>query len=61
VHFFGKGFGKAVGKGFGHDAVIIVMVGLKLGNQLVAANTGCYGKATKIIGYAAVFWCNEIR
>jgi hypothetical protein len=46
VHFFGKGFGKAVGQGFGHNAVVIVMIGLKLGHHLVATNTGCYSKAT---------------
>ena len=51
---FGERFGQAVGQGFDHDRVVIVVLLVELAAQLVAADAGRDGEGAEVILAAAV-------
>ena len=51
---FGERLGQAVGDGLGRDGLIIVVIGLELAHQFVAADAGGDGEGAEIILAAAI-------
>ncbi len=60
VQIFGEGFGQAIGQGFGHDRVVIVVIFFVVRGQFVAAQAGGDGEGAEIIVAAAFGRGDEI-
>ena len=53
VQPLGKGLGQSVGKDFGHDRAIVVVVGLAAADQFVGAQSAGHGKPAHVVLAAA--------
>ena len=60
VHPFSKGFSKPVCKGFGQNAIIVIVIRFELRDQLITTQTGGDRKATKIILDTRIFRSHKI-
>ena len=57
----GKGFGQAVGQGFRHDGIVVIVVPLELFAQKIDPNSRRHGKGSDVIRAARLFRCDKIR
>ena len=57
---FGEGFGEAVGERFGHDRVVVVVVGSELVAQLLQADAAGYCERADVIGQPGFLWRDEV-
>ena len=52
MEIFGKGLGQAVGQGFGHNRIVVIMVALELLTQEIHPDSRRHGKGTNMISTA---------
>src|SRR4029079_15621285 len=60
MQIFAEGLGEAVGEGFGHDRVVIVVLAVEGSGQLIAAEAGRDGEGADVVLPAAVFGGDEV-
>ena len=48
MEIFGKGFRQAIGEGFDHDAVVVVVLRHKLRDHCIDTETGVFGAAMEV-------------
>ncbi len=60
VQAFGEGFGQAVGQGFEHDGVVVVVVGFEALHVFVDADAGGDGEGADVVFQAGVFGRDEV-
>src|SRR5580658_104304 len=55
VKALGKGFGQPIGKGLGHDGVVVVVLRLERIAQLLETESGAHREAADVVGQARAF------
>ena len=60
VQAFGEGFGEAVGEGFGHDGVVVVVVGAEAVAEFLEADAGGDGEGADVVGQAGFLGRDEV-
>ena len=60
MHQLGERFGKAVGKGLGHDGIVVVVVALEARPARFDVNPAGDGEGAKIVGKSRLLGRNEV-
>ncbi len=60
VQVLGEGFGEAVGEGFGHDRVVVVVIGFELQDQVREAHPAGNGERADGVCEAGLFRSDEV-
>ncbi len=60
VEAFGEGFGETVGYCFGHDGVVVVVVGAEAVGQFLEADAAGDGEGADVVGQAGFFRRDEV-
>ena len=57
---FGEGFGQAVGDGFRHDCVVVVVLRAEVVAELLEADAAGYGEGSDVVLQAGFLWGDEV-
>ena len=56
VQAFGEGFGQAVGNGFRHDRVVVVVLGAEAVAEFLEADAAGHGEGSDVVLQAGFLW-----